>query len=279
MQPALSQTCTMPAPLEEDFHACGDAGAEAIELWLTKVEDYLQQHAIGELQDLAASRNLKFAAGGVQGGLLFSQGEVRKEAWKLFEQRLQLCSMLRIPTLIVVPDFVLSGANVRVEATDIERAQVSARQAAELAAGFNVRLALEFLGKAPFLNNLESAVSFAASIDHPHFGLCLDVHQFYTGPSKHEDLRYLHADNLFHVQLSDLADVPRELATDTDRILPGDGDFSISPVVERLREIGYGGFVSLEVWNPTFWQIAPSQVADIGLTALRQVLGLAQRGS
>jgi len=276
MIPAISQTCTMPNKLEDDFDAYGDAGAPAVELWLTKVEDYLKQHAVGELRDLAASRNLKFAAGAVQGGILFSQGEVRKAAWDLFEKRLQLCSLLQVPTLIIVPDLVIANPASDIQQTDIERGQVSARQAAELAAKFDVRLALEFQGKAPFLNNLESAASFVYSVQHPHLGLCFDLFQFYTGPSKHEDLRYLDASNLFHVQFCDLADVPRELAGDSDRILPGDGDFSLVPVVERLREIQYGGYVSLEVWNPTFWQISASQVADIGLTALRQTLGLAQ---
>ncbi len=279
MLPAISQTCTMPSSMEDDFDAYGDAGAEAVELWLTKVEEYLKSHSVGELKDLAAARGLKFAAGGVQGGILFSQGEVRKAAWDLFEKRLQLCSILQIPTLVVVPDIVVAAQNANIDQTDIERGLISARQGAELAAKFNVRLALEFQGRAPFLNNLESAVSFVDSVQHPHLGLCVDLHHFYVGPSKHEDLRHLHPGNLFHVQVSDLADVPRELASDSDRILPGDGDFLLAPFIERLREIEYRGYVSLEVWNPTFWQIAPSQVADIGLTSLRQVLGLAKKAS
>lgn len=279
MLPAISQTCTMPASLEEDFGAYGDAGAEAVELWLTKVEDYLKSHSVGELKDLAAKRGLKFAAGGVQGGILFSQGEVRKAAWDLFEKRLQLCSILQIPTLVIVPDPVVASQNANIDQTDIERGLVSGRLAAELAAKFNVRLALEFQGRAPLLNNLESAASFVDSVQHPHLGLCIDLHHFYVGPSKSEDLRFLNSENLFHVQISDLADVPRELATDSDRILPGDGDFSLAPFFELLRQIEYPGYVSLEVWNPIFWQIAPSQVADIGLTALRQALGLAKKTS
>ena len=61
----------------------------------------------------------------------------------------------------------------------------------------------------------------------PHLGICLDVFHYYIGPSKAEDLVYLTAENLFHVQLCDLAGVARELATDADRILPGDGDFNL----------------------------------------------------
>jgi sugar phosphate isomerase/epimerase len=82
----------------------------------------------------------------------------------------------------------------------------------------------------------------------------------------------LTADNLAHVQLCDLAGVPRELASDADRILPGDGDFQLGPILERFRAFDYQGWVSLELLNPTLWQNKPTQVAEIGFTALRQVL-------
>ncbi len=83
------------------------------------------------------------------------------------------------------------------------------------------------------------------------------------------------AENLFHVQLCDLAGVPRELATDADRVLPGDGDFQIGPIVERLRQIGYAGSVSIELMNSQIWQIPPRQFGEVAITALRRVLGLA----
>jgi hypothetical protein len=39
-----------------------------------------------------------------------------------------------------------------------------------------------------------------------------------------------------------------------------------------LREIGYDGWVSLELMNPTIWQIKTSQVAELGWSALRRLL-------
>jgi 4-hydroxyphenylpyruvate dioxygenase len=82
-------------------------------------------------------------------------------------------------------------------------------------------------------------------------------------------------ENLFHVQLSDLADVPRELATDSHRILPGEGDIPLEPVIARLREIGYDGCVSLELMNPVIWRVGPLSLGEIGMTCLRRLLGQA----
>jgi 4-hydroxyphenylpyruvate dioxygenase len=66
--------------------------------------------------------------------------------------------------------------------------------------------------------------------------------------------------------------VPRELATDADRVLPGDGDFRLGPIVAQLRALGYDGWVSLELMNPTLWQVKPVSVAEVGLGALQRVL-------
>ena len=75
-----------------------------------------------------------------------------------------------------------------------------------------------------------------------------------------------------HVQVCDVAGVPRELMSDADRVFPGEGDFNTGPVFDRLRQIGYAGPVSLELMNPTVWQCKPSQVAELGLAALHRFL-------
>jgi 4-hydroxyphenylpyruvate dioxygenase len=69
--------------------------------------------------------------------------------------------------------------------------------------------------------------------------------------------------------------VPREFATDADRVLPGDGDFQLQPIVDHLRAIGYAGYVSVELMNPQIWRVAPRQFGEIAMTALRKLLGLA----
>jgi len=138
-----------------------------------------------------------------------------------------------------------------------------------------LRLALEFQAKATFGNNLQTAAALVADVGSPHLGLCLDWFQYYTSPSKEEDLGYLTAENLFHVQVCDLVGTPRELASDGDRVLPGDGDFQFEPLLQRLKAIDYRGAVSIETMNPHLWQVPPRQFGEIAITALRKLLGLA----
>ncbi|HEX4149123.1 MAG TPA: sugar phosphate isomerase/epimerase, partial [Pirellulales bacterium] len=150
--------------------------------------------------------------------------------------------------------------------------------AAQAAGEQGLRLALEFQAHSTLGNNLQTAAALVGDVASPQLGLCLDVFHYYAGPSKFEDLAYLSPANLFHVQFSDLTDVARETATDGDRILPGDGDFQLGPIVEALTAIGYADYVSVELMNPQIWQVPARQFGEIAMTALRKVLGQASMG-
>jgi 2-keto-myo-inositol isomerase len=273
MKPCISEATTMSCTFAEDVACYADAGCSGMEVWLTKLETHLETHSLDETRKLVTDRGLTLAAAAYQGGLLLSQGEARKAHFEHFRRRLDLCQALGIPTLLVVADFASA-----VDGQALERAVVSLKQAAQWASAFGVRLALEFRGHDTFCSSLDTAVALVTQCGEPNVGINFDVFHYYTGPSKLEDLDLLTRDNLAHVQLCDLAGVPRELASDADRVLPGDGDFRLGPILDRLRATGYDGWVSLELFNPTLWKAKPAQVAEIGLTALRKVLGLATNG-
>jgi sugar phosphate isomerase/epimerase len=268
MKLAIGQVCSLPAGFEQDVVDYAAGHCQALEIWLTKLEDYLAAHSVDEVRQLFKRNAIEAAAASFQGGVLASQAEARSEAWDLFRRRLALCQQIGITTLVVSGDIPgpISGQLV-------ERVNMSLRQAADEGAAFDVRIALEFQAPAVYINNLQTAAALIDELQHPNLGICLDAFHFYVGPSKLEDLAYLSARNLFHVQLSDLADVPREFASDSQRILPGDGDIPLMPIVERLRQIQYEGYVSLEIMNPQIWRVPPMQLGEIGMTALRRLTG------
>src|SRR5262249_19574486 len=148
---------TLPASFAEDVAACAAAGGRALEVWLTKLETHLETHSAADTSKLLGDKGVALAAASYQGGLLLSQGEQRKAHFDHFRRRLEVCQRLGIPTLLVVADFVEA-----VDATALERAVVSLLQAAQWAAGFDVRLALEFRGKSAFCSSLDTALALVA---------------------------------------------------------------------------------------------------------------------
>ena len=269
MNVCVSEACTLPTSFADDVAGFAAGGCPAMEVWLTKLEQHLETASVADTRKLLADTGVTLAAAAFQGGLLQSQGDARKSHFDHFKRRLDLCQQLAIPTLIVAGDFRHPPTP-----TDIQRAAVSLVEAARWAAGFGVTLALEFRGDDRFCNNLDTALSLV-ECGEPNVGVCLDAFHYYAGPSKPDDLDRLTATNLAHVQLCDVAGVPRELMSDADRVFPGEGDFRLGPIVDRLRAIRYAGWVSLELFNPMLWKAKPSQVAELGRTALQRVLGTA----
>ena len=273
MIPTLSQVCSLASSFDADVEDFAAGKCGSLEIWLTKLEDYLQRHSVSEVRAWLDRFEMQTPVASFQGGILASQGDRRKEAWAHFARRLEICREMGVATLVVACD-----VPPPLTQETIDRVQVSLVQLAQEAGGRGCRAALEFQSASAFGNNLQTAAALVAEVGSPHLGLCLDAFHFCVGPSKLEDLGYLTSANLFHVQLCDLADTPRELATDSARILPGDGDLPLDAIVERLRQIDYRGPVSLELLNPQLWQVPALQMGEIGMTALRKLLGQASMG-
>lgn len=268
MKPCISQATTLSTPFESDLPSYARAGWSAVELWLTKLETYLEGHTVAEARGLLDSEGLKPVAAAAQGGLLLSKGAEREVHWDHYRRRLGLLSELGVPTLIVTADF-----NRDLVPDDYTRAAGALAEASELAKAAGVRLALEFQKSARFCASLDTTIALIMQSGAEGVGVCLDLFHYYTGPSKFEDLAYLTPANLAWVQLCDLSGTPRELATDGDRILPGEGDFQTGPFLDQLGLLGYDGYVSLELLNPGLWRIAADRVADLGYQALTRSLG------
>jgi 2-keto-myo-inositol isomerase len=271
MKPCMNQVTTLSTPFEADIKAYARAGWPAVEVWLTKLETYLEAHTVAEALALLEGEGIAAVGASAQGGLMLSRGEERAAHWSDFQRRLDLLHQMNITTLVVAADFVAEPAP-----GDYERAATALAQAAVRAQAAGVRLALEFQKTSKFCASLDTALALVAQAGAEGLGVCLDLFHYYTGPSKFEDLAYLTPKNLAWVQLCDLSGIPRELAGDADRILPGDGDFQLAPILEHLSKIGYDGYVSLELLNPQFWPIAVDRVADVGYQSISRVLGQGQ---
>jgi sugar phosphate isomerase/epimerase len=268
MTPCISQATTMSTAFEADLASFARSGWTAVELWLTKLEAFLESHPVAEARRLLDDQGLEPVAASFQGGLLLTQGDERRVHWDHFRRRLSLLQEMKVSLLTVAADFAREP-----HADDYGRAAAALGEAAEAAAGAGVALALEFQKGARLCASLDTALALVAHSGAANLGVCLDLFHYYAGPSKFEDLAYLTPANLAWVQVCDLSGVPRELAGDSDRILPGDGDFQLGPILDQVAAIGYKGYISLEVLNPQLWQIPADRVADFGFQALRRVLG------
>ncbi len=122
----------------------------------------------------------------------------------------------------------------------LEHAAEVLRAAAPVLVDNNIRLLLEPLGpqEGNFLNTADEARELARLIDSPAIGLHLDVKAMSTEPAPICDVIRAHADWMGHFH-----------ANDPNRQGPGMGDVDFKPIMKTLRDIGYQGWVSVEVFD------------------------------
>lgn len=139
-----------------------------------------------------------------------------------------------------------------------ERTQDSYRQVLPTLAERGVTLCQESLPapESDFILTAEEADRMVREIDHPNFSLMLDVKSMCSeADPPAEIIRRFPYFKHFH-------------ANDANRRGPGFGDTDFRPIAAALREIGYGGWVSVEVFD---YSPDPETIARESLRHLKEV--------
>lgn len=264
MKPCLSLVTLCETETPKALEAAARAGFTHVEFWWPRLKSELQSGGLEAIQ--AALQENEIVPLGMAGlGLeLAGSEELCRESLARAADAFAAIAPLEIPLVTFTPGLTHESPHERLFSQAIERLGVLA----ELAAHFNLQLALETRADSRWLTSIDTAAAIISQLGTPRLGLCLDLFHFYTGPSKLEDLNKIVVGLIKSVQLSDLIATPRELARDTDRIFPGEGDFDPATLLSRLQKHHFTGLVSVEVPNPSLWAIPADRVADMAHQAL-----------
>src|SRR5262249_44447689 len=151
----------------DDLDAFARGGWKAVELWLTKLETFLEGRTVADAKALLVANGLTPAAAAVQGGLLLSRGPEREAHWDHFLRRLAVLRDLGVATLVVAADFAREPTG-----DDFGRAAAALAEAGATAGSFGVRFALEFQKSARFCASLDTTVALIAQSGAENVGVC-----------------------------------------------------------------------------------------------------------
>jgi sugar phosphate isomerase/epimerase len=105
---------------------------------------------------------------------------------------------------------------------------------------------------------------------HPQACILADVYHLYKGGSQVNGLRLLSGTALHVLHCNDYPAEPvRATITDAQRIYPGDGIAPLKVILRTLRQIGFRGMLSLELFNRDYWKQDAHLVARTGLEKMR----------
>lgn len=191
--------------------------------------------------------------------------ETRVRTTAYFEELIQLCADLcegeTEPAVMVLGSPLQRNrdAGVSTETAIANAAEVLAPLSASLER-LNVRIALEPLGpqEGNFLNTAAEARILKSHLPSPAFGLHLDVKAMSTEPQDIPTVIRQNADWMIHFH-----------ANDPNRRGPGMGDLDFTPIIATLREIGYQGWVSVEVFD---YEPGSERLARESIQTLQRIL-------
>jgi 4-hydroxyphenylpyruvate dioxygenase len=111
-------------------------------------------------------------------------------------------------------------------------------------------------------------------VNHPAVGLVLDSFSSLARKEPIDSLRSIDPAKLFHVQIADAPSLSMDPLSWSRhfRCMPGQGDLPLVEYVTALRDIGYRGVLSLEIFNDRFLAGSAADVAVDGMRSLTYLL-------
>lgn len=185
---------------------------------------------------------------------------VRKRSWTYFRKLIDLCADLGDAGFMILG----SGKQRRaVEGSTVEdatrRLQAGLAEVAGHAQDRGVTILPETLAPhlCDVLTSLDRTAQLVREIGHPAVQTMFDTHNAVAEKLPHDELIRKHADAIRHVHINEM-----------DGRHPGTGSYDFSVPLQALRDIGYGGWLSLEVFR---FEPSGEEIARLSSEYLRAV--------
>jgi sugar phosphate isomerase/epimerase len=258
--PCLNTSTIRPATLVTKIEAAAAAGFRAIEPWNDDVDAHLAAGGtLEEIQALLAQHGLIVPSMIAIMGFIGNEEPGRDERLAEARRRMQQAKDLGSPFIVASPP--LGQADLACCGRDYA-------ELLEVGREIGVRPAMEFLGFVDQVNSIAMARDIMDRSGDPTATIVIDWFHMVRGDGREtifEDLRALRAEQIAIVHLDDVPyQKPVSEMTDGDRVYPGDGDIPVDELFAVLREIGYAGPISLELFNEELWAQDPFAVVQTG---------------
>jgi sugar phosphate isomerase/epimerase len=262
---ALHMWTVDTTPLATALDAAKRGGFDAVELRRT---DFKRCYEAGmsndEVLDLIRKAGIPVGVLGVEYGWLFATGDESRRLFKDFRASCENAVALNCTMLMSAPGQV---------AGPISDAIKYLREAGDIAAEYDLRLAIEFNSQHDVLNKLEVLRELIEGAGKANCGYLVDAYHFARSGAGGRGFESIPGERIFCFQYSDLAPNPvTGMRRPTDRLPPGKGTVQWRDVLGLLAEKGYTGYLSYEAPNPEQWARSPYDVAREGVELTRRLL-------
>jgi sugar phosphate isomerase/epimerase len=256
-------------PLTAELEIAARAGFRAVEPWVAEIDEYVKSG--GTLADLR--KRIADLGLSVEGVIGFAQWIVDDDAARakgLEEARRTIDLTAQIGgKRLAAP---AAGVSEK-DHPDLPTIAARYRALVDLGAQYGVDPQVELWGFSRLLSKLSEVAYVAIASGSPRAGILCDSYHLYKGGTDYEMIRMLSGESMHVFHINDYPDVPeRKDITDAQRVLPGDGVAPLGTLIRGLRDIGYRGVLSVELFNREYWNQDALLVARMAFEKTREVV-------
>jgi sugar phosphate isomerase/epimerase len=257
-------------PLEEFVKLAAGAGFAGADVDL----GYGVANGVSKLRDLFSRYNLRFGGWNAPDW----RGELRTldDALPDFTRRCRIAAELNMDSCAT---WIMPSSD-RPFADNWKFHVDRLRTVANILADHGLRFGLEFVSPRhlrrqhphEFIFTPGQMLELAGEVG-PSAGLLVDCFHIHSAGETWERISSIPGDKIVLGHVNDAPNVPISSIVDGERLLPGDGVIDLNAFVAAMRQTGYCGPVSLEVFNVNLRAMPPETAARTAGNAVMRALG------
>jgi 2-keto-myo-inositol isomerase len=262
----LNTSTIKTTPLLDKIRLTAEAGYRGVELWINDLYEFVGQG--GEIRDIEqalAQRGLIVPCTIAIRGWGDAVGEEYPIVLDEVRRRMLLAKRLGSPYIVATPP-----------RAECDLGQLTRRYKDLLTIGreVGIRPTFEYISFFRSASKLSQAWQVVRDVDAPDATLIVDAFHNWNSGSTLADLAAVPVEWISHYHFDDACHgKPALTQTDPDRVMPGNGCIDLRAEVKLLRDKGYQGTASLELFNRKLWGQDPGEVLKLGFERMRQYLG------
>jgi sugar phosphate isomerase/epimerase len=160
--------------------------------------------------------------------------------------------------------------NNRAAAVSLDNAATYYREALDMGEKMGVKPLLELWGTHPVLGPLSHGIYVTVAAGRADASLLLDVFHLYKSGTPFSALKQINGASLHVIHLNDYPQAAdASTLNDGNRIYPGDGVAPLRQILRDLRDNGFRGCLSLELFNRDYWARAADENLKTAMEKIR----------
>jgi sugar phosphate isomerase/epimerase len=244
------------------------AGYDMIELWIPDLRKFTADgNTLSSLKKLISDSGLTVASAIGFAPWMLSDEASRRKGFEQMKEEMNIMAQLGCSRIAAAPAGLKEG-----DTPDLLRIGSSFSELIALGKETGVMPQLEFWGVSPVFYHLGQVLMVAAAANNPDVRILADVFHLFRGGSGFDGLRLINGSHIDIFHMNDYPSTPREEQKDKDRIFPGDGVAPLNEIITTLAATPNKKILSLELFNPEYWNRDAQEVAKTGLAKMKSAV-------